>query len=90
MHYSGVSHEFSFQSMSAISDPIAQLKNLEYEIRRSITVREDQEDAAEVQHIDAARALRIPLEADITKGDLLNAVQTQLRALRVARAGCSR
>jgi hypothetical protein len=82
MHYSGSSPEKLIETMSAISDLIAQLQNLEYEIRRSIPVREDQEDAAEPQHIDAARALDIPLQGDITKGDLLGAVQTQLRAAR--------
>ncbi|HEX2604349.1 MAG TPA: hypothetical protein VHL60_06735 [Oxalicibacterium sp.] len=59
---------------------VEQLQHLEYEIRRSITVREDQEDAADRQQIDAARELGIAAEPESSKGDLLSLVQTQLRA----------
>jgi len=58
----------------------AQLQLLEYAIRRSITVREDQEDAAGIEHIEAARGLGVSVDAAASKGDLLAAVQTLLRA----------
>ncbi|HWT71577.1 MAG TPA: hypothetical protein VN361_05265 [Oxalicibacterium sp.] len=62
------------------ADLVEQLQLLEYAIRRAITVREDQEDAASAEHIDAARGLGIHVNADASKGDLLAAVQTRLRA----------
>jgi hypothetical protein len=62
------------------TDLIEQLQLLEYAIRRSITVREDQEDAAGREHIAAARGLGIGVDAEASKGDLLAAVQTLLRA----------
>jgi hypothetical protein len=74
------------QNTGAAAGLIAQLKNLEYEIRRSITVREDQEDAAEPQHIDVACSLDIQAEAGASKGDLLSAVQTRLRAAQASDA----
>jgi hypothetical protein len=57
----------------------AQLQLLEYAVRRSITVREDQEDAASAEHIAVARGLGISVDAEASKGDLLAAVQTLLR-----------
>ena len=68
------------------ADPVEQLQLLEYAIRRAITGREDQEDAASNEHIDAARGLGISVDADASKGDLLAAVQTRLRAAKPASA----
>jgi hypothetical protein len=59
---------------------IEQLIRLEYAIRQSMAVREDQEDAAEAAHIDQAARLGISVQAEPSKGDLLTAVQTLLRA----------
>jgi hypothetical protein len=66
--------------MDAI-DLIAALKTLEYDIRRSITLREDLEDDAEEVHRDAAARCGIDVVPPQAKGDLLSAVQTTLRAL---------
>lgn len=57
------------------------LKRLEYEIRKSITVREDQEEDVELQHMEEAARCGIPVEDLCTKGDLLNAVQTAVRLI---------
>jgi hypothetical protein len=65
---------------------IEHLKTLEYEIRKSITVREDQEESVLPQHEEEAKRCGIPVEEFSTKGDLLNAVQTAVRAAQ-ARAG---
>jgi hypothetical protein len=59
---------------------IERLKILEYEIRKSITVREDQEELAIPQHEEEAERCGIPVEEFSTKGDLLNVVQTAVRA----------
>lgn len=56
------------------------LKKLEYAIRTSIIVREDQEDDADSGHLEEAAQCGINVIATMTKGDLLNAVQTALRA----------
>jgi hypothetical protein len=62
------------------ADVAEQLRLLEYAIRRSITVREDQEDPADPELVEAARALGVKVEEEAGKGDLLGAVQTRLRA----------
>jgi hypothetical protein len=59
---------------------IERLHILEYEIRKSITVREDQEEMAEPAHREEVRRYGIVVEESSTKGDLLNAVQTAVRA----------
>lgn len=56
------------------------LKQLEYAIRTSITVREDQEEDADPRHVEEAAQCGIGVDAAMTKGDLLSAVQTVLRA----------
>lgn len=59
---------------------------LEYAIRQSIAVREDQEDDADTSHLETAKNYAINvtnnMATSISKGDLLNAVQTQLRKLQ--------
>lgn len=65
-----------------ITELIEQLIHLEYAIRTSITVREDQDEDADPHHVEAARRYRINPVNGMTKGDLLNAVQTLLRALQ--------
>jgi hypothetical protein len=57
------------------------LKTLEYAVRQSMTVREDQEEAADPQHLDEAKGCGISVEDGMTKGDLLSAVQTLMRAI---------
>ena len=59
---------------------IEQLRKLEYSIRQSITVREDQEEDVDPVHRSEAERLGIAGTSLISKGDLLNAVQTALRA----------
>lgn len=59
---------------------IAHLKTLEYAIRSSITVREDQEETALPPHVEEAAHYGIHVESGMTKGELLNGVQTLLRA----------
>lgn len=58
---------------------IERLRNLEYSIRQSITVREDQEEDAEPAHCSEAERCGIASAGLLTKADLLNAVQTALR-----------
>ena len=65
-----------------IAQLIDQLSFLEYEIRRSITVREDQEEDALDSHLKLAEQYGISLQGMTTKGDLLGAVQTVVRAAR--------
>lgn len=65
---------------------IERLTFLEYEIRRSITVREDQEEDAQPWHCEEAQRCGIAVAGVITKGDLLNAVQTAVRSAQ-SRAG---
>lgn len=61
------------------------LQKLEYAIRQSMPVREDQEDAADPQHLDEAIACGIAITpamaSMLSKGDLLSLVQTHIRAL---------
>lgn len=59
---------------------IVRLKELEYAIRKTIAVREDQEEIAHPKHVEEAAHCGIHVEADMTKGELLNGVQTLLRA----------
>ncbi|GGI21644.1 hypothetical protein GCM10008066_30080 [Oxalicibacterium faecigallinarum] len=59
---------------------IEHLQALEYAIRTSITVREDQEEPALPVHLEQAAHYGIHIEPGMTKGDLLNGVQTLLRA----------
>lgn len=63
-----------------LADLIEQLSTLEYAIRKSITVREDQDEPADGRHADEARHFGISIDDAMTKGDLLNAVQTLVRA----------
>lgn len=59
---------------------ITELQNLEYAIRQSMSVREDQEDPADPLHVDAARQYGIPVTPSLSTGDLLSLVQTRIRA----------
>ena len=59
---------------------IERLKALEYAVRKSMAVREDQDEVAEPQHVEEAQACGIWAEDATTKGDLLGAVQTLVRA----------
>lgn len=63
------------------ADPLEALRKLEYAIRQSMPVREDQEDAADPQHLAEAAACGIAVTSTLTKGDLLSLVQTRIRAL---------
>ena len=65
---------------------IERLTFLEYEIRRSITVREDQEEDAQSWHVEEAGRCGIAVHAAMSKGDLLNAVQTAARAAQAKAA----
>jgi signal recognition particle subunit SEC65 len=65
---------------SNLADLIQRLSNLEYAIRQSMTVREDQDEAANPHHTHEAESYGISVEVNVTKGDLLNAVQTLVRA----------
>jgi hypothetical protein len=65
---------------------IERLKVLEYDIRKSMTVREDQDEDADPQHRDGAECCGISVEGLHTKGELLNAVQTAVRSMQ-AKAG---
>ena len=67
---------------SSHADLIARLTKLEYAIRQSMTVREDQDEPAYPEHNDEAKHCGISVEDEMTKGDLLNAVQTLVRATR--------
>ncbi|MGV3742155.1 MAG: hypothetical protein ACO1NO_07590 [Burkholderiaceae bacterium] len=67
-------------SSQSNEDLIEQLRKLEYSIRQSITVREDQEEDADPVHTREAERLGIAGAGLVSKGDLLNAVQTALRA----------
>ena len=60
---------------------LERLQKLEYAIRQSMPVREDQEDPAEPQHLDEAAACGIAVTPGLSKGDLLSLVQTRIRAL---------
>ncbi|HTH95197.1 MAG TPA: hypothetical protein VL550_08190 [Rhodocyclaceae bacterium] len=62
------------------TDQTGQMQSLEYAIRQSMSVREDQEDPADPLHIEEARRYGIPAHDDLSKGDLLSLVQTHLRA----------
>ena len=63
------------------ADPIEALRKLEYAIRQSMPVREDQEDPADPQHLDEAAACGVAVTQTLSKGDLLSLVQTRIRAL---------
>lgn len=63
-----------------MEDLIARLSNLEYAIRLSMTVREDQDEPAEPQHLAEAAQYGVVVDDAMTKGDLLNVVQTLHRA----------
>lgn len=60
--------------------PSQRLQSLEYAIRQSMPVREDQEDPADPQHLDEAAACGIAVTPALSKGDLLSLVQTHIRA----------
>lgn len=63
---------------------VERLTFLEYEIRKSITVREDQEEDAQAWHLQEAQRCGIEIHASMSKGDLLNAVQTAARAAQAS------
>jgi hypothetical protein len=63
-----------------MDETIERLITLEYAIRKSMTVREDQDEPADLQHTDVAKSYGVSVEDGITKGDLLSAVQTLVRA----------
>lgn len=65
---------------TSLATLIERLTILEYAIRQSMTVREDQDEPAYGQHSDEAARCGIPVEDLNTKGELLNAVQTLVRA----------
>lgn len=58
---------------------IEQLIALEYAIRQSIVVRDDQEEIADPHHIEEAIRCGVKVSDEMTKGDLLGAVQTMAR-----------
>jgi hypothetical protein len=66
--------------VNTMENLIERLGVLEYAIRQSMTVREDQDEPADAQHLEEARQYGIGIATDMTKGDLLNAVQTMHRA----------
>lgn len=70
------------ENKTTVNELIETLTRLEYAIRQSITVREDQEDNADPHHVEEAKKYHINTTDDMTKGDLLNAVQTHLRTLQ--------
>lgn len=57
------------------------LQKLEYAIRQSMPVREDQEDPADPRHLEEAAACGVTVRPELSKGDLLSLVQTRMRAL---------
>lgn len=61
---------------------IERLTSLEYAIRQAMTVREDQEELANPEHKIEAEHCGISADVAVTKGELLNAVQTLVRATR--------
>ncbi|HEY1181948.1 MAG TPA: hypothetical protein VGE56_06575 [Rhodocyclaceae bacterium] len=62
-------------------DKAERLLKLEYAIRQSLAVRDDQEDPADLQHLDEATACGIDVTPELSKGDLLSLVQTRIRAI---------
>lgn len=60
---------------------IDRLRKLEYAIRQSMPVRDDQEDPAEPRDVSEAAACGIAVPREPSKGDLLSLVQTRQRAL---------
>lgn len=73
-------HHISLHQERMIENLIEHLGILEYAIRQSMTVREDQDEPADPQHLAKAGQYGIAVDTDMTKGDLLNAVQTMHRA----------
>ena len=63
------------------TDSLERLQKLEYAIRQSMPVREDQEDPADPQHLDEAAICDIAIAPGLSKGDLLSLVQTRIRAI---------
>lgn len=57
-----------------------ELQALEYAIRVSMPVRDDQEDPAHAQHLEEAARLGITVTSNVSKGDLLALVQTKIRS----------
>ena len=64
---------------NSLTDLIDRLNTLEYAIRQSMTVREDQDEPANSEHKDEAERYGISVDSAVTKGDLLNVVQTLVR-----------
>jgi hypothetical protein len=67
------------------TDLIERLTQLEYAIRKSMAVREDQDEPADPQHTEEAERYGIPVANTPTKEELLNAVQTLCRATQKQR-----
>ena len=70
------------ENKTIANEMIEKLTRLEYAIRSSMTVREDQEDNADPRHLEEAALYDITISAGMTKGDLLGVVQTMVRAKR--------
>jgi hypothetical protein len=68
------------------ADLIKRLTILEYAIRQSMTVREDQDEPVERPHKEEAERYGISAAEEMTKGELLNAVQTLVRATQARAA----
>jgi hypothetical protein len=64
---------------NSLTDLIDRLNTLEYAIRQSMTLREDQDEPANSKHKDEAERYGISVDSAVTKGDLLNVVQTLVR-----------
>lgn len=79
---SGIAPTLNNVNEIARADLIERLSKLEYAIRQSMTVREDQDEPAQPEHKDEAARAGITVDAAVTKGDLLNAVQTLVRAMQ--------
>lgn len=71
------------------TDLIERLIKLEYAIRKSMTVREDQDEPANPEHREEAARYNIAVDDTATKEELLNAVQTMLRATQKQHASRS-
>lgn len=66
---------------TASPDLHQRLRALEYAIRQSMPVREDQEDAPDPAHLAEALSCDIAAPSDVSKGELLSLVQTRIRTL---------
>lgn len=73
-------HKVKNMNETSFADQIDRLSKLEYAIRQSMTVREDQDEPANAEHTEEAKRYGISVDSGVTKGDLLNLVQTLVRA----------